>query len=219
MTDVTPEIVPVWEAESVPPPTPDQRLEAAGPAPVRRLVGDASLAIPSREEIEAEKAAAHDAGVVEGRALGFEDAVRRSNELHATLMQSVQHVQDQVAAERRELLSGITELALEIATEMMGRTPHDDGAALVQRLRQMAVESPGAFTRVAVSTLDEPLVAESLSSMGIAVSTAADLSPGEARIDGDWASAQLTVQSMAEQFRATFARATDDLAPPRGGAA
>lgn len=210
MTGASPEIVPAWEAESVRPPAVDAPPGASQGA-TRRVIGDPALALPSHEDIEASTRAAYERGVAEGRSLGLGEAVRRSQELCEVLVQSMADAQRRIEAERRELMSGLAELAVDMAQQIAGRTPHDGGAALVARLRETVAGSPNTFTRVRVAGIDQSLVAAAVESLGITVDVAPEFRPGEAELHGDWASASLTLESITSQLAASLQRAADDI--------
>lgn len=181
----------------VPPPVHGQRIEDVAVSGESRVVGGPTVGLPSPEVIEQAREAAYQTGFADGRAAALE----RSQELHRSLLGSLDQIRTQLDLDRRGLLEGVADLALEMATAVLGRTPHDDGAVLAQRIRELCSSTAQTTTRVVVSAVDLELVESAISSMDIAVEASPELGPGEARVLGDWSSAVITVDSMATTLR------------------
>ena len=203
-------VVPGWEAAAVEPPAVTQ--VSGGVATQRRtqVIGDASVAMPSLEQIEQGRQAAYDEGFVAGRATGFEDAVRRGSELQAAFLSAVEETSSRLDGERRDLLTAVVDLSVDVATAIMDRTPHDEGAALVARIRELSDSSSQTVTTVCVAAADEALVRSALASAPVNVESAEDMLPGEVRIGGDWSTATATRSSIATTLREAIATALDD---------
>jgi flagellar biosynthesis/type III secretory pathway protein FliH len=198
-----------WEQSPVAPPVHGQRIERATVSVESRVVGDPEVALPSRQAIEEAREAAYRAGVADGHRAGVDAAVERSHELLASMLSSLDEVRAQLDLERRELLEGVADLALEMTTVVLGRTPHDDGAALADRIRDLVSSSAQTTTRVVVSAADAELVGAALSSIGLALEVSPELGPGEARVLGDWSSAAITVASMTATLRQAITDAVE----------
>lgn len=194
------ELVPGWEYQPTTPPVVDHRLTNVSVADGARVVGDPRMALPSHEEFEATKASEYERGFLEGRAAGHEDCLQRAGDLNAALQTSYDQIRRQLDAERQTMLSGIVDLAVEVATAIMARTPHDDGAALAERLRSELAAGPDVISRVEVSEADHATVERVMAPHGVAVATNRRLHPGEVVLDGDWATAELTLESMRRKI-------------------
>jgi flagellar biosynthesis/type III secretory pathway protein FliH len=89
------------------------------------------------------------------------------------------------------------DLALAIAGAVLGREPGDGGAALAARLRATLAELDDAPLVVTVPAPEAEVVAAALADEpGVEVRAGAALAPGEARVAGRWASADLTRRAL-----------------------
>lgn len=205
-------VVPGWEAVAVEPPAHEQITGGVATDRRTQVIGDPSVTLPSLEEVERGRQAAYDEGFVAGRASGFDDARHRGAELHAAFLAAVQQMSAELDQQRRAILTGIVDISVEVATAIMGRTPHDGGAALVDRIRSLCDASSQSVTTVYVATADEALVHSALEPSPIRVEVAADLAPGEVRVGGDWSTATATVSTIAQVLRESIEAALGDSA-------
>jgi len=150
------------------------------------------------ELIEAARADAFDAGRREGYAAGrsemedtisrvdgaLRDAVRQLGELRA-------HDVDQTVA-----------VALEIAEFVVGQLPPDEGGTLAARIREAIGKLDDEAIVVAIHPQDWDAVAEHVVlPTGVTMQRDPSLRPGEARIGGRWATADLTRKSALQVAR------------------
>jgi flagellar biosynthesis/type III secretory pathway protein FliH len=88
---------------------------------------------------------------------------------------------------------GIAALALEMARAVVGREPHDDGVALAVRLRDVLASVDDRPLHVAVQPGDAEMVRQALADVdGLVVVPDGSMGPGEARVHGRWAEADVT---------------------------
>lgn len=113
------------------------------------------------------------------------------------------------AARRREVedqAAVLTRSALDLAEAILGHAPHDDGAALEARVRAAVAELDDAPVEVAVHPVDaERLRAVTAADTRLELAIDASLQPGEARLRGRWAEAELTRAAAMEAARAALA--------------
>ena len=94
---------------------------------------------------------------------------------------------------RRANVGGMVELARCMAELVMGRTPHDGGAAVLNRLREALERLDERELTISVNPEDVAMVSQGLSTeLGLTISGDPSLAPGEARIRGGWSHADLT---------------------------
>lgn len=147
--------------------------------------------------VERAAADAYERGRSDGRAEGESaavDAVRRqADEARAALATALEDARRRAEAAREELVDEAVALAFAMAEVILGHEPHDGGAVLTARVREALdrIEDPQSV--VHVNSGDLRHVSEALHGVRH-VTVAADpaLRPGEARIDGGWADAELT---------------------------
>jgi hypothetical protein len=206
----TSSVVSGWQQPAVAPPVTARRIESSAVGAGTRLVGRPDAALPTLEEIERGRREAYELGYADGRAAGLDEASRRAAELHSQLSAALDRARSELVADRRVLLEGVTDLALEMATLILGRTPGDEGVALAERIRELCLTSPQVIARVEVSAADVGAVTAAVASSGITVEVAADLRPGETRVLGDWSSAVSTVDTMGASIRDAARRALSE---------
>ena len=149
-----------------------------------RFVDDATA-----ELIEAARAEAFAAGRREGVAAGraeMEGAIAR---VDAALRTAVQGLEDYRARAVAETLDA----ALEVAAFVVGELPPDDGAPLARRIQEAVASLDDEDMVVTIHPQDWDAVSELVRlPNGIAMQRDPALRPGEARISGRWATAELT---------------------------
>ncbi len=164
-------------------------------------VGDPLIGVPTAEQLESERSAAYEAGRRDGIAEGQATARQNAEMLYGQVVREVGRLVEGQQVERQQLAVGMIELAIEVATAVLGRTPHDGGAALIERLRSACGGSLQAVTTVQVSPVDVEAVRSAMSGINVGVEADPQLGPGEARMSGDWSSSAATVGSITEVIR------------------
>ena len=149
-----------------------------------RFVDDATA-----ELIEQARAEAFEAGRREGFAAGRADMEGAISRVEIALQNAVRELNEYRQAAVGETL----EAALEIATFVVGQLPPDEGAAIAARIQDALVGLDDEDMVVAIHPQDWDAVSE-LVRLPNRVSMQRDpsLRPGEARVSGRWATAELT---------------------------
>lgn len=163
--------------------------------------GPRRLATPPRDQydpvvrdlVDRASADAYERGRRDGYDQGAAAVDRTREELVSTLATAA----DQAARTSREardhVIGEAVELALAIATAILGREPHDGGAAVAAQVRETLsrVEDPAPVVRVHPD--DASVVTMAVADLrSVTVEPDQSLAPGEARIRGGWADADLT---------------------------
>ncbi len=181
---------PLIAAAAAPPPDGTTIGVAVGQPPVqRRLDLDPELAAHVTKLV----AQAHTAGHLAGRAEGERAAMERADQLARSVALAVGEIEHVLERDRQAATGGIVELAVAIAETVIGRTPHDGGAAVVARIADALdhLDERPLTVRVAEDDLSAVrAAAEGLDD--VVVQADASLSPGEARVSGAWSHADLT---------------------------
>lgn len=177
--------------------------EAAARAEARRL---AELG----ETAAAARAAGYRAGVEETLARGQDAALRGS----ATLQRLADTVEARRGAELQAASEAVLTAAVEIAEWVLRRELGDGGRSLLTRLEAgLTALLPSPTTRIAVSHVDYPIVAEWAEARGrVGTSVVADarLAPGDAMVVTDAGSAELTVTAALLAARQALGLSLDD---------
>lgn len=141
------------------------------------------------ELLDQARAEAFEAGRREGFAAGrtdVEGAIARIDE-------AVRNAIRDLARIRAEAVAETVDAALQVATFVVGELPFDDGAALSARIRAAIDSLDDEDLEVAVHPNDWDSVAAMVRlPNGVSMERDPSLRPGEARIMGRWASAELT---------------------------
>ena len=146
-----------------------------------------------RQQVDRLVEDAYARGLADGRTEGRAEALTARDAAVSALAGACA----QTLAEARQLrvahAGDVTSLAAEIARFVLGREPHDGGQALLARIREALADIDDAPITVQASTTDVALLTTALADVhDLSVVAAADLAPGEARLVGRWASAQIT---------------------------
>ena len=159
------------------------------PAIERRLDLDPEL----RHHVDRMVAEAHAAGLAEGHAAGVAETVERLDRLSQAVTLTVTDVEERMEETRQTTVGGVIELATSIAEAVLGRTPHDDGAALLRRVEEALDLLDERPLTLSVSPIDLDVAEQAASSIeDLAVESDPGLQAGEARLRGGWSHADLT---------------------------
>jgi flagellar biosynthesis/type III secretory pathway protein FliH len=132
-------------------------------------------------------------GEVRGAAAAETRAVGLVDQLGAGVSAALERAAQAARTERDETVESAFELALAMAAAILGHEPHDGGAAVAARVRETLglLEDPSPVVRVHPD--DRDVLARALADVrGVTVEADPTLVPGEARITGGWAEADLT---------------------------
>jgi flagellar biosynthesis/type III secretory pathway protein FliH len=150
-----------------------------------------------RQLVEQATAEAYERGLRDGRDHGRAEAREATAEqvsrLGASVVAALEATGQQVRAAGDELIESSFELAVAMAEAILGVEPHDGGTVIAARVRD-ALARMEDTTPVVVAHPDDVEVLSAALADQRDVTVAADpgLAPGEARIRGGWAKADLT---------------------------
>ncbi len=148
---------------------------------------------PAAPQVDREELA-YARGVDDGREAARQQLVSAASALQAALEQGRAQLRQEFDRQRDELVR----LAVEMATLVLGHDQHDGGAALLTRLQEALSILDDSDLVISMNEVDLPLAAQ-IDAAGVTVIADATLQPGEARITGQWAQADLT-HAMALQI-------------------
>ena len=139
------------------------------------------------------EAAAYERGRQDGMRVGYELAMADQSQLTALVERSLAVAVAHLQAVCEQDAHRITALALEIARAVVGREPHDGGIALVARVREALATVDDRPLHLGVAPEDVPALTQALADVdGLTVAPDPTLTPGEGRLHGRWAEADLT---------------------------
>lgn len=144
------------------------------------------------------RAQGHAEGVAEGRRALLEDGARLAEAIRAGGAEAAERLAQARAARADE----VVELALALARAVLDREPHDGGIALLRHVRAALEQIDDEPLTVRVSPADAAVVERGLADLhGIAVAADPSIAPGEGRISGPWAHADLRAAAALEALR------------------
>jgi flagellar biosynthesis/type III secretory pathway protein FliH len=144
---------------------------------------------------------AHEAG----RRLGHHQAAETVARVEQAVTQACEFAVLASAQERIETVDALLDVAEVTADTVIGRTPHDGGRNLLERLRAELIEVPDESVRVEINADDHTFISEGLTTLGAHhVVVSPEMAPGETRIVGAWRRVELTRAAMVQQLRAAL---------------
>lgn len=150
-----------------------------------------------RDLLDKATAEGYERGLRDGHAQGVAAAEARSVAQLDQLTASVTGAVEQAARMAKDAcdqdIESAFELAMAIAEAVIGHQPHDGGEVVAERVRETLglLADPTAVVRV--NPDEQELVATALGDLsGVIVEADPMLGPGEARVRGGWAEADLT---------------------------
>lgn len=167
------------------------------PNPRELLELDETLRRHVTAEIERAKAEAEAEGYRRGRA----ETLASTDSLGAAISLATAELVDFSEAEKAAAVRSVIELAERVATVVMNRTPHDDGAAALKRIRTVLESLDDSPFTIAVHPDDLDTVAAGVNNNDVMVAPDPSLQPGEARIKGVWSYSELTQAAAWEAVR------------------
>lgn len=165
--------------------------------------------------IEQARREAYARGHADGAASAVENAHREAARVLSALREQLEPLAEQLEAVRRARAEVDVELALAIAEAVVGVAPAPDAAELGNRLRDALSVLDEPHVTVRLHPDDEPLVRRLVAAIeerGLAeLSLVSDTSvpPGEARVSGRWARANVGRQSALSAVRAMIGEVQD----------
>jgi len=144
---------------------------------------------------------ASDEAYGKGRAEGRREALVGSTAVAAAIGAAAGDVSHFSSKERAFATDAVLELAERIATEVMNRMPHDSGAAVLQRIRDVMEDINDEQFSIAVHADDLDIISAGLDGAKATVTVDPHLQQGEARIRGAWSYIDLTTAAAWEEIR------------------
>lgn len=145
---------------------------------------------------------AYHRGLVDGRTQGRSEGRAEVGGLADSVAAVVAEAVAAARAVRAEQAEGTVALATAIAAHVLDREPGDHGQALLARVRDWLRDIQDAPVHLEVSAADADTVAAAVADRDdVTVGVGAGLGPGEARLAGRWAHAELTRAARWHQVR------------------
>ncbi len=139
------------------------------------------------------EAGAYERGRQDGMRVGYELALADQSQLTSLVEAALGSAVARLQAVCEQDAQRITALALEIARAVVGREPHDDGLALAGRVREALATVDDRPLQLGVHPDDVAGLSRALADVaGLTVAPDPTLTPGEGRLHGRWAEADLT---------------------------
>jgi flagellar biosynthesis/type III secretory pathway protein FliH len=150
------------------------------------------------ELVEQARAEGFEAGRSEGFAAGRADMEGAISRVEAALRTAVRDLN----RHRAEAVSETIDAALEVASFIVGRLPADESAALVARIQEAITGLDDEDMVVTVHPQDWDAVSELVRlPNGVTMQRDPSLRPGEGRVAGRWATAELTREAALDVAR------------------
>lgn len=146
------------------------------------------------------EARGYDRGRSDGAADAATAARQAADRAAAAVTDAVAQLADHLAASADQQAATAVDVARTIAETLLGRELTDGGDALLGRIRTAVTQlDHGPFT-VHVSTEDHDHISAGSLGPDVTVTPDPTMSPGDARIEGPWSGADLTVQTIVRQL-------------------
>ncbi|MDJ0497473.1 MAG: FliH/SctL family protein [Acidimicrobiia bacterium] len=148
--------------------------------------------------IEQAQAEAFEAGRREGFAAGRAETAEAGNRIETALVNAAADL----VRMRTECVRGAVDAGLEVAEFVLGRAPHDGGETLAPRIAAALNDLDDEELVVAIHPQDWDTISTAVRlPNGVTMEPDPALRPGEARISGRWASAELTREAALSVVR------------------
>ena len=155
---------------------------------------------------------AYQRGLADGRRAVEQELAAAGDRANGPLRAAIDRVVAEIVALRDERRDGDIELAVAIATAVIGAEPAAGGAALVARIQSTLEHLDDEQLQITVHPDDELIVRSSLGTVeGVEITVVPDprLNPGEARISGTYARADLTRDAALRAIGELLAESAD----------
>ena len=150
------------------------------------------------ELVEQVRAEAFEAGRREGFTAGRADMEGAISRVDAALRNAVRDLERY----RQQAVSETIDAALEVAAFVVGRLPADEATAIASRIQDVLADLDDEDMVVAIHPQDWDAVSALVRlPNGVSMERDPSLRPGEARVSGRWATADLTRQAALEVAR------------------
>ena len=169
-------------------------------APAEMLATDPALAAHVEQmNADAVRTAWQD-GLEQGRA----EQAARLQQLEQSLASAVDALRQLTVQHRDAFADDVVQLAETIATTVIDRTPHDGGAALLDRLRDELAETGPVPVAVKVHPDDVPVIAAATNTDLVTVEMDPRLQPGDLVVETEWSTVERTRAAAWELVRAAI---------------
>lgn len=161
-----------------------------------------SLDAFTQARVEEAAAAAYERGMTDGAAGARAEITAASARITAALQSACTSVTAELQGLRAAQATADVELALAIAETILGQEPSQGAGVLLERVRAALSRLDDPGLTVHIHPADAGTVAEALrTEAAVTVTHDSALAPGEARITGQWARAELTRDAAWETVR------------------
>jgi flagellar assembly protein FliH len=160
------------------------------PAPVL----DATTAAVVDRAVAAARAEAFREGEAAGRAAAVDAADRAAT----AVVGALDGLHQEAVAQREEACRAVLELAVDLAGDVLGRTPPDDALAVLDRVRAVVAMLDDDPLEVRLHPEDHAALLAAEAAVGGRLRLVADpqVVPGDARVTGTWGGAELTRRAL-----------------------
>ena len=155
--------------------------------------GAATARPRSIEELEE---AAYERGVEAGRVKAADRMLAATEAISEAVERRRAELREEFDRQEDRLLS----VALQLAESVLGHAQHDGGEALARRIRHYVGQIDDSKLTVALNPADAELI-YNLGLSDVELAPDASLEPGEARVVGEWARADITFAAALEAAR------------------
>ncbi len=157
------------------------------------------------ELIEQTRAEAFEAGRREGFAAGQADMASTADRVQNAIAGAA----SDLVRMRAECVKDAIDTGFDVAEFVLSRTPHDDGESLIPRIESALHDLDEEELAVVIHPQDWDVVSSAVRlPNGVTIDRDPSLRPGEARISGRWASAELTREAALEVARDVLGEAS-----------
>lgn len=141
-----------------------------------------------RQAAEEARARGHE----EGRREGIATAADHAQQVATAVVGAMEQAVATAEAARAEQVEALFDLAVAMAETVLGREPHDGGAAVAAQVRDALDQVVDPHATVHVHPDDVDLVTEAMADRPVEVVGDRTLAHGDARVRGGWAEVDLT---------------------------
>ena len=168
------------------------RYATMGDSPVELTASNLDPLAAYGWDVQAFANAQHEAGRQDGMRIGYELAMADQHQLATIVQQAVAAAVVEMQRVRSVDAQAVVVLALEIARTVLGHEPSDGGVAIARRVRDaMAVVDDRPLV-LSAHPDDAQRLRDALSDVdGLDLVADASITPGDARLQGRWSSAEI----------------------------
>lgn len=158
------------------------RLPVHDAAPRSLRQPDAVLDAATAAAVDRAIAAARDEAYANGRADGRAEASAHLEQLRQCIATTGDELRSELHSQRGDAVAANIELAQRLATAVLGRTPPDEPAQILERVRAALTFLDAEDIEVALHPDDHALLSTDDPPAGMRFIIGADLAPGDARV-------------------------------------